>query len=386
MVRGHTDAVCFELTPNRRNFISIQNSRTTNCVGSSPLPVRTGYERVLPYRVDDIYATVARQDGVVKKLNKKAIVVEYADGTTQAIEIGLRYGEWSGKTMPHDILTNLKEGDKFKKDTPITWNKNFFQIDSLTGGLIYKGGVLALIVLVEDEDTWEDSSAIHASLAAKLETQRVDKRDIVLDSKQEVRNLVKVGDTVDAETILCTIYSPSEGTKGQFTQDSLETFKDLAANNPKAQAHGVVTDIDVYYTSQPEDMSETVQDIVESANVRLYKLNKDLGKPGTDGQVNLNQRFSGTVMDQETVLLRAKILTSEVMDAGSKIVICHQMKSVVSRKIVDTLVTESGEQIGAKFSQTSFSNRIVESGNLVGSTSTLMVHVTKGMCAKFRGK
>lgn len=370
----------------RRNFISIQNSRTTNSIGSTPLPVRTGYERVLAYRQDDIYATVARQPGKVIAKTSKVIVVEYADGSKQEIEIGLRYGEWSGKTMPHDVITDLKVGSEFEEGTPIAWGKNFFTKDALTGGLIYKPGILARVVLIDDEDTWEDSSAIHTDFAKKMTTERVDKRDIVLDSSQEIRNLLQIGTEVGMESILCTIFNPTEGSKDIFSQDSLDSLKDFSSNAPQAKAKGVITDIEVYYTGQVEDMSGTLQDIVESANARLYKLNRALKKPALDGRVDVGTRFSGTVMNMDMVLIRVRILTSEEMDMGSKIVVCHQMKSVVGRKIVDRLETENGEPIDIKFSNTSFSNRIVDSGNQVGTTSVLCVAATKAFVAAYRGK
>ena len=385
MVRGYTDAVYSELSPNRRNFVSIQNSRTTNSVGSTPLPVRTGYERVLAYRTDDLYATVSPMPGKVITKTAKVIVVEYEDGTQQEIEIGLRYGEWSGKTMPHEVITDLKLGDTFAKDVPIAWGKNFFTKDVLTGGLIYKPGILARVILVDDEDTWEDSSAIHANFAKKLVTHRVDKRDIVVESTQEIRNLLPIGTTVENESILCTIYNPTEGSADVFSQDSLDSLKDFKANSPQAKANGVIEDIETFYTGQIEDMSETIQDIVEASNARTYKLNKALKKPALDGRVDVGTRFSGTVMNLDMVLARVRILTSEDMDIGSKIVIAHQMKSVVGRKIVTRLETEAGEPIDVKFSNTSFSNRIVDSGNQLGTTGVLCVAATKAVIAAYRG-
>ncbi len=371
--------------PNRRNFVSIQNSRTTNSAGSTPLPVRTGYERVLAYRTDDLYATVSRLPGKVIAKTNKVIVVEYEDGTQQEIEIGLRYGEWSGKTMPHEVITDLKLGDTFAKDMPIAWGKNFFVKDDLTGGLLYKPGILARVILIDDEDTWEDSSAIHVNFAKKLTTERVDKRDIVVDANQEIRNLLPIGTEVNTESILCTIFNATEGNKELFNQESLDSLKDFTSNSPQAKSNGVITDIEAYYTGQVEDMSETLQDIVEASNTRLYKLNKALKKPALDGRVDVGTRFSGSVLNQDMVLTRIRILTNEGMDIGSKLVFCHQMKSVVGRKIVTRLETEAGEPIDAKFSNTSFSNRIVDSGNQVGTTGVLCVAATKAVIAAYRG-
>ena len=347
--------------------------------------MRTGYERVLAYRSDDIYATVSRQDGEVVGLTNKVIQVRYKDGSEQEIELGLRYGEWSGKTMPHTLITNLKLGDKFKSDTPIAWNENFFAKDTLTGGLVYKPGILARVVLKDDADTWEDGCAIHTDFASKMETSRVDKRDILLDSTQEIRNLLEIGTEVESDSILCTVFNPSEGSKDVFNQESIDSLRDLTSNSPLAKARGVITDIEVYYTGQKEDMSETIRDIVEAADAKLYKLRRALKKTGVDGSVDVGTRFSGTVLGPEKVLIRIKILTTENMDTGSKLVICHQMKSVVGRKIVDTFTTKSGQPIDVKFSTTSFSNRIVDSGDRVGTTGVLAVACTEAVVAAYRG-
>ena len=56
------------ILPKRRNFASIQNSRTTGCVGLTLLPVRTGYEAIIPYRVSKLYAYIAREEGTIKEI------------------------------------------------------------------------------------------------------------------------------------------------------------------------------------------------------------------------------------------------------------------------------------------------------------------------------
>ena len=46
-------------------------------MGLTLLPVRTGYEAVIPYRVSKLYAFVAREEGMVKEIKKNVIVIKY---------------------------------------------------------------------------------------------------------------------------------------------------------------------------------------------------------------------------------------------------------------------------------------------------------------------
>jgi len=82
--------------PKRVNFISVQNSQTTHCEGYTPVPCRTGYERVLAHRTDDLFAKTARTDGSVTAVSDKVVTVTYTDGEVVNYEIGRRFGIWSG--------------------------------------------------------------------------------------------------------------------------------------------------------------------------------------------------------------------------------------------------------------------------------------------------
>ena len=100
----------------RANFISIQNAHAIACTGYHQAQVRTGYEQVIPYRVGSTYAVMAKKSGKVTSLTPTGIIVTYDDGESVGVEIGRKYGNAAGLTIPHEIITPLKLNDKFVKN------------------------------------------------------------------------------------------------------------------------------------------------------------------------------------------------------------------------------------------------------------------------------
>ena len=116
-----------------------------------------------------------------------------------------RFGKWQGKVVPHDLITELKVGDKFKAQDCITYNPAFFQYNWIAGTISYKMGVLANVALVENNDTLEDASAMSDKMAEKMSTKIVETRDVLVKFDQEIENLIKVGTEVEYDTVLCNL-------------------------------------------------------------------------------------------------------------------------------------------------------------------------------------
>jgi hypothetical protein len=129
----------------RANFISIQNSHTVPCSGYEVVPFRTGYEQVVPYRVSDLYCVIAPQDGVVLDVTDRVIKVEYKDKSVASYEIGKRFGEAAGMTIPHIVVTGWAKGKKFRADDVLTYHTGFFEKDPMNPGKVsMKFSALAL--------------------------------------------------------------------------------------------------------------------------------------------------------------------------------------------------------------------------------------------------
>ncbi len=366
--------------PKRRNFISIQNSRTTNSEGSHLCPTRTGYEYVLPWRTSDLYATIAREEGIVTRVTEHAIVVKYKSGKEATVELGKRDGKWAGKIIPHNVITEFKEGQKVKEGDAIAYNPMFFTTDKLGGNLAFKTGVLARIGLIEDEFTNEDSSEIYSVFADKLTTKNCEVRTIEVAFDKDVFELVKVGEKVDYDSLLCVLRNNIEGVVDQYSSTSLEALKDVNSTSPRAKYNGVVTDVSAVYVGDVEEMSPTLQAIVGNTDRKLYKKAKDLNKERVTGQMKVGSRQDGKILNPKTVLIMITIDISQEMGIGSKVVYGHQMKSVVSNVFNEEFTTQDGVPYWGKFSYTSYIKRIVESTLKAGICNSFSVAISEAAC------
>lgn len=367
--------------PKRRSFISIQNSRTTNSEGSQVLPTRTGYERVVPFRTSNLFATMAFEEGTCTRVTENAVVVKYKSGKEVVVELGKRDGKWAGKIIPHNVITNLKEGQKVKAGDAIAFNPMFFEVDTLGGTLAYKAGVLCRVGLVEEEFTYEDSSEISQAFAEKLTTKNCEERFVTVSFDQEVNDLVKIGDEVEYDTILCVLQNNIGGVESAFTGSaSLEALRDISSLTPRAKNNGVVTAISAIYAGEVEEMSNTLQNIVSVSDRKLYKKARDMDKERVTGQKKAGERIDGKTLEPNTVVLKITIDVSQDMGVGSKVVFGHQMKSVVSNAWEEEFCTMDGVPYDAKFSYASFIKRIVESGLLTGILNTYLVETSKRFC------
>ena len=322
---------------------------------------------------------MAQEEGKVIRVTENAVVVQYKSGKEVAVELGKRDGKWAGKIIPHNVISTLKEGQKVNQGDAIAFNPMFFEIDSLGGTLAYKSGVLARVGLVEEEFTFEDANEISYALAQKLVTKNCEERFIQVSFDQEVMDLVKVGQEVDYDTILCTMQNNIAGVESNFGS-SLEALRDISSLTPRAKNNGKVTAITAIYAGEVEEMSRTLQDIVGASDRNFYKKARDMGKDRVSGQKKVGERYEGKVLEPNSVIIKITIDISQDMGIGSKMVFGHQMKSVVSNVFEEEYCTQDGQPYDAKFSYASFVKRIVKSGIHVGVLNTYLVECGKRLC------
>ena len=371
----------------RINFVNIQNSQTTHCKHYTPLPARTGYERVLAHRTDELFAKTARTNGTVTALTNNVITVTYEDGEVVSYEHGRRFGTWAGNVIPHDIKTDLKLGDKVTQGVPIVYNTQYFARDTLDPSqVIYKQGVLARIVLWEGVDTLEDSSAISPELAEKLVTEATHIRCIKVPFDLEVRNLVKTNEMVEKESILCTLHAVTGGNSDIFDEEAIAILNNISASTPRADAAGVVNKIEVIYTGDLEEMSSSLRAIAETSDAKIRKFNNQMGKRAVDGYVEPGFRVGSQTLETNTAMIKVYITGDVPMGVGDKAVFAHQMKSVVCRVMNGRYETEDGQTVDGIFGYQSISNRTVLSPELIGTTNTLSVELGKRVIAAYRQK
>lgn len=371
--------------PKRVNFIGIQHSHGIACKGYRQSPVRTGYEQVIAHRTSDLFAFTAKKPGKVISISDTGVVVQYDDGEKKGFELGRRFGNAAGLVIPHNVVSPLKAGQVFTEGDLICYNDGFFEHDILNPkNVVWKAGIMVKTVLLESTATLEDSSAISARAAALLTTKTTKVKDVVVNFTQSVHRLVKVGDKVESENILCTIEDAVTANSNLFDEESLDTLRVLSAQTPQAKVKGVVERIEVFYHGDKEDMSDSLRAIANAFDRDMSKRNVAAGKKAFTGSVDEGFRIAGDPLSLDTMAIRIYITGDVAAGVGDKGVFCNQMKTVFGEILSGEVKSESGKVIDAVFGQKSVADRIVLSPEIIGTTATLLDVIGKKAVKAYR--
>lgn len=296
-------------------MIAVQAQQGIAADGYQLSPVRTGYEQIVATRANAKFASMAEQDGVVEEITKNGIKVKYKDGTADAFPLGRTYGNSGGLMLPHDLVTDLKKGDKIKFGDILTYNPKFFVPDVFNKGqVVYKQAAICRTAFIDDIDTLEDGSAISQGMANKLTTQTSEVRTVRVRFDQHVHDLLEVGEHVDLETILCTIEDPETAENPLFDEVASDILSRISAQTPRAKTTGVISRIEVFYHGDYEEMSSRLKTIADKSNAERKRRSKAIGQPSFTGQVDTSFRVEGNALDPDTVAIQFTI--DHNVDAG----------------------------------------------------------------------
>lgn len=373
--------------PKRVGFIGIQHHSGIGAVGYNYMPYRTGYESALAHRTGKKFSYVATGEGEVVGIRGEVMRIKYKTGEELGVEIGRVFTKGAGHMYPNDLVATVKVGDKFTEGDVLVYNSVFFKEDVLVPrSVIYKAGVPVWVALMESTGTLEDSSVIDEETSKLMTAYETEEREILLDFRTVVHELVKVGQTVEADSILCTLEDASAKSADLYGDGALERLKLLANNAPKAKVAGVVDSVEVIYNGDIEDMSESLAKIVEDADKRLARKNRDLGSEVMDGRDGETIRVNNVPLAIDTLVIKVKITHGRAAFAGDKGTFGNQMKSVFGRVMTGENQTKSGQKLGAIFSNKSIDDRIVLSSPLMGMANALGFRITDNFVAAYRGK
>ena len=381
---------CADVDDGKRiNFINIQQSSCTGAIGYKPMPLRTGYDGVLAQRASDLFAFTAKQDGKVLDVNDNAIKVEYKDGSIEIVELGRRFGTVTGTIIPHDVKPNVKIGERFKLGDLMAYNDSFFTPNPMSPtDALWKAGVPVRTAIFECNGTLEDSSMITQATAEQLATYITKPRTLVLKFEQGVRDLVKVGQELDVETILCTIEDSVAARSDVLDEASVRTLKSIASQTPRAKYHGKVERIEVFYNGDIEDMSESLQAIAKAGDKDRIKRNKALEKEGVlTGRVDSSMRIDGNPLDIDHIAIKLYLTGLVPAAVGDKGVFGNQLKTIFGT-IMDGVNSTANDDvpIDAVFGYKSIFNRIVLSPQLQGTTNVLLGLIGKATAKAYYGE
>ena len=284
-----------------------------SCIGYAQPQIRTGYEQVLPHRTSDLFAMTAKKPGKVISVSEHGIIVQYdGDEKPTGYELGRRFGNAAGLVIPHSVKTDMIPGQVFKTSELICYNTGFFEKDLFNpNDVVGKSGIMVKTALMESNATLDDSSAISRRAAKLLSTSTTKVKYIVVNFDQSIRRLVKPGDKVESESILCVIEDAITAESGLFDEESLDTLRILSAQTPQAKTIGKIERIEVFYNGMIEDMSDSLRSIVTTYDREFSKRNRAAGKTAYTGSVDEGFRIEGDPLSLDTLAIKVYI-TGEV--------------------------------------------------------------------------
>lgn len=312
--------------PKRQLFQTVQNSHTIAINGAMPQPVRTGYDYVIAHRVDKRFAAVAKENGKVIEVSPTHIAIQYESGKIDRIEVGVNYGVSSGKVIKNPIVTDYSKDQIVHEGDVVAYNPYHFVRDFMNPSqVLFKNSVLARTVLMESNDTEEDSSAVSERIGGALTTTVTKVRTITIPFADSIYNLVKEGDQVVSDSILCSLEDAAFSETSQlFKSEALDTLRVLANATPRAKYEGKIAKIECIYFGDPEtaQISESVKALITKYdNIRKKQatLMKD-GRP-TTGKLLNSVRVDGNPLLKDHVAIKIYIENTDGVTSGDKFVV-----------------------------------------------------------------
>ena len=355
----------------RISFASIQNTHTI-AMEKMELPyVRTGYEFVIPHRVGKTFCQMAPESGKVLSVGKFGIKVEYTSGKKAGFEAGVLFSKAEGTLYPSELVTNLKEGDKFKEGDPIVWNDKFFEYDIFAKRLGYRHTQMVTLALLEGEQTYEDSCAVSNKFIQGVSSKVTKLRDIKVNFKDLLHDVLKPGTDVKSVDYLMIIQEAATAGLNIKDADLRASLSNLTQNAPKAKYDGKIDRIEVYYNGNKEDMSESLKTLADASDRVLKKRATDADKKYFSGKVTSNYRSRGNTLHEGEAEIRVFVEVTDNIGNSDKIVFAHQLKTTVG-EIETPTVTEDGTEIDVKFSRIAVDARIVGSFDEIALIGTCL--------------
>jgi len=355
--------------PKRLVFTGVMNSHVLSMKNASVYPIRTGYETLLPYKLDRQFIAYATEDGVVEKVFNNKVIIKYKDKKETYTFRDWTSKEESGASWKHNMSTNLKVGDKLTNGDIIYYDSSFFTIDFFNPkGVVYKVYMTVRTALDEVNGSYEDSGIINRKFSnfATIESTKV--RSIVLDKNDIINNVVKVNSKVEPNDILFNISTGLVET-GDLSEESMDLLQSFVKNSPKAKLKGKIVKIMLYYNCDKDELNKSFKDLLEDSE--KYMVDQFTNKKFS-GRVNGSYSINGVPLDADKVEIKIYIEAETSMGTGDKGVLGNQLKFTVG-EIVDDIKTLDGDKdVDVIFSARSLSSRIVNSPYLSGSTAYLL--------------
>lgn len=381
---------------------SVKQSRATIPIkGGSPVLISNGSDELCKYYLSSDFVSVAEEDGTVIEIDEKAeiMIVEYKSGKHKAINLGKNIVKngGGGFELSNRLITDLKVGEKFKKNETIAWHKDFFK-KIPTQGVRMNVGARIKVALYSSFNTYEDADFITERVSDLCSTEMCFRVKCSIGKNSNVFKMVKVGDEVAVGDNLIEFdesFQESEINQLLSSLDSNSELKEAvlsnSRNSKKSKYSGVVEEIKIYSASELVDLSPSLQKIVGNYYKRIDSKYKILDKYDKEGKVVkcgllMTESSGKTEPDRygnirgikvdDGVAIEFYIKHSEPLEVGSKVANYSPLKNIVSEiipagyepvsqfrrdEVIDSIINPSSilNRMVASLFPTMFGNKVI---------------------------
>lgn len=392
--------------PKRIGFASAQTKHVIPAADFDFPVVGTGFEKTVIDRVGDTFGYKSKKNGVVTGIDEvnKFVVLKYDDGTSDRIDYGDRFVRNSDFFLPNNLELNVKVGDKVKKGDIVTYNKDFFK--KHMGQLAFTQGTISRVAILEGEMTEEDSSCISQSLSKRLAHSVIKRKQIVLGAMSNIVKSVEEGDFVRYGDPLLIYEDQKDSDADMSLLELLGTADDsmlnkLTRHKGEANYTGHITEIKVYWSCDPEKMSESARAFVKKYIAKVKKQinfeEKSSGvKSSKRSEIEVSEpsgagnSINGAMMPKDGGILVEYYIKHEANKrGGDKITVNSSLKSVITQVVDDDIMAKrcganpKRDAIGVIFSLISVDNRMVTSIWHTGYLQKLLIEYPKRIAEDF---
>ena len=334
-----------------------QSKHVVPVKNASPALITNGADEAIRFSLSSDFVVNAEEDGTIIDYDEKSqiMIAEYKSGKKRAIDLSpnIVKNGGGGFYLSNVLITNLKVGDKFKKDDVLAWHKDFFTQDKING-LRMNVGTLEKVAIVSSYDTYNDSTMITKKLAKDSVTSMTFCKQIVVGKNSNIYNMKNVGDTVSIGDSLIdfdTSFDDSDLNKllSHLSDENKEVLEEGSINSIKSKYAGHIVDVKIYSTLDIPELSPSLQKIVKNYYNRVNNKKKFVSQYDPDstsivkcglllnestGKVEPN--IYGVIKGQkveDSVLIEFYIEHDDVMGVGDKLAFFTALKSVIGEVV-----------------------------------------------------
>lgn len=335
--------------PQRVAMASTQSRHTISTVDSDVPLFGYGFDKVLAKTISDRFAFKAKSNGVVSEIDENLgyMIIKYDDIEPEVVDLTNRQAlnTGSGFYINNKLTPNLKVGDKVSEGDVVASNKDFFEYNELTGDTIYKSGPLARVAVIHGSSVFEDSTIMTEQFAERMASYVTEKKDILLGKNSNVYSMVNIGDEIEVnDPLLIFDESYEDEYLNKMLEKMSEQEKDDIIESGKTHVsskwNGKVIDIKIYYTVPKDELSESLQRLINSYEKNIKKRLKTFKDNGINvkDMVSLNDQASftepvngkieGIKMGDNQVLIKFFIQTLDKFAGGDKCTYATALKGI----------------------------------------------------------